>query len=90
MMGTSVEQIEKTYGYLLPDAHERSRRSWTRSTLAPARLTRHMALTRDETLLWLNGRLGSRVYVTVESTLANGWSPCSRRTGRCAMRSRRG
>jgi hypothetical protein len=34
MMGTSVEQIEKTYGYLLPDAHERSRRSWTRSTLA--------------------------------------------------------
>jgi hypothetical protein len=25
MMGTSVEQIEKTYGHLLPDAHDRSR-----------------------------------------------------------------
>jgi hypothetical protein len=25
MMGTSVEQIEKTYGHLLPDALERGR-----------------------------------------------------------------
>ena len=25
MMGTSIEQIEKTYGHLLPDALERGR-----------------------------------------------------------------
>jgi hypothetical protein len=25
MMGTSIEQIEKTYGHLLPDAIERGR-----------------------------------------------------------------
>jgi hypothetical protein len=27
MMGTSIEQIEKTYGHLLPDALERGRQA---------------------------------------------------------------
>jgi hypothetical protein len=25
LMGTSVDEIDKTYGHLLPDAHERAR-----------------------------------------------------------------
>jgi hypothetical protein len=36
MMGTSVEQIEKTYGHLLPDSLERGRSTPGRARFSPA------------------------------------------------------
>ena len=49
MMGTSIEQIEKTYGNLFPDALDRAVPPWRRSTGRFGAFRRRMGADRVET-----------------------------------------
>lgn len=83
-MGTSVEQIDRTYGHLLPDALERTRATLytfrARSDERGEAEDEHLRLRRHDTgevaidFTWKVSRrtLGDRPYVILEATNPEG------------------